>query len=216
MGNALGAAGWMSGGKDSADAPFMATVLQAYGLVPPPISPCAPKVICGVDVDPNSAACTDAVDKCTDRNGGTERACDTKEVCGGGGVAAAEGSKECTKAMDTCMAKLVSQPRGLVKSDVQEFWFLKQNVAVLNETISDRVANKYNLAGAIIARIPRWLLFAVIAGAVVFGIIFIIPAILILIRMLGDATTRFKLIMMAVFGLTAVSAYFILIKIEIL
>lgn len=192
---------------------FIALFLQSYGLVPPPINPCDPKMVCGSSADPASESCSTAVDNCVGKFDGVDKACDEKELCGKG---ADPKSPTCTKAVDTCMADLVSQPRGLVRSDVQEFWYLKQNTKVLNETFSDRVTQKVNLIGSLIKRIPKWLLIlsTCIAGLCI--IIFCVPAVLILIRMLGDEAARFKLIMMVVFAIVAIVMYVLLIKLNVL
>jgi hypothetical protein len=103
-----------------------------------------------------------------------------------------------------------------VRSDVQEFWYLKQNTAILNETFSDRVSQKVNLIGSIIKRIPKWLWFVFIFIVAPFVLVFAWIFCLILIRMLSDEAARFKLIMMAIFAIVAIVLYVLLIKLNVL
>jgi hypothetical protein len=191
---------------------FITLFLQSYGLVPPQIDPCDPKMVCGSSAD---QSCSAAVDNCVGKFDGVDKACDEKELCG---KDADPKSANCTKAMDACMADLVSQPqhRGLVRSDVQEFWYLKQNTAILNETFSDRVSQKVNLIGSLIERIPKWLWFVFIFIVAPFVYLFAWIFCLILIRMLGDEAALFKLIMMLVFAIVAIVLYVLLIKLNVL
>jgi len=192
---------------------FITLFLQSYGLVPPQIDPCDPKMVCGSSADPKSESCSAAVDNCVGKFDGVDKACDEKELCG---KDADPKSANCTKTMDACMADLVSQPRGLVRSDVQEFWYLKQNTAILNETFSDRVTQKVNLIGSLIERIPKWLWYVFIFIVAPFVLVFAWIFCLILIRMLGDEAARFKLIMMAIFAIVAIVLYVLLIKLNVL
>lgn len=203
------------GDTDSGDGTtnnFLSLFLQSYGLVPPQVNPCDPKRLCGPDADPSSESCTEMVSDC--RGGKVEAACNPKEVCGPN---ADPDSAECKAKMDACLANLVgSNPRGIFKQDVQELWFLKQNAAVLNETLTDRVNHKVNLVKAIISRIPKWLTILAICLAGVAFVIFLVPVILIMARMLADSVARFKLIMLVMFAVLTMVAYFLMIQLKVL
>lgn len=197
------------------DVNFLALVLQSYGLVPPPVNPCDPKTLCGADADPTSDSCTEMISNC--RGGKVEATCDQEALCGPKGANVPKDSKECKGEMAKCMDTLVAkQPPGVIKNDIQEWWYLRQNAAVLNETMTDRINHKVNLIQAILKRIPTWLIILAWCLAGLFFIIFFLPLLLIIARMISDPLVRFKLFMLFIFGIITIVIYFLMLKLEIL